>query len=470
VREYREPFVGGGGVFFKARFNHGLERFWLNDKHQGLMEVYRALVERPEEFARLCRQIEPARSDDEMTEVGPRGGKPVNKRLYDEFHRVAFEGDPSKCDQAYRYFFVNRTVHGSGQVNYDIPSRLFFSNPEGWNVTAGDQLEGAARALAGVKVTCGDYSSLFEAPGEDVWIYADPPYVVNSGLHPTSQLYQHSFTMEDHRRFAETVKRCKHKVTISYDDDGDGLVRELFPGSEGFFVVESGWSYCGTTSGRKENGKELLICWNYRPETIPGRILTLAPVFEDEECDLTEAETELRERYEDELRQCFRYFLRAGEILHDIQQNRLYRPEGTFAEYLRRVWGMSQPHAYQLINSCILVNSLKMLTMVSILPSSERVTRELLRIKDESGDNTDMDRVAEVWSELVSEHKETGAPITAKLVRSKVNEAIGYEPAVPRTNLDDFKTIWAKCSPQERAEITGVVLGVRKEQPCPLAI
>jgi DNA adenine methylase len=457
VREYREPFVGGGGVFFKARFGHDLERFWLNDKHQGLMEVYRALAERPEEFMRLCREVGPARSDDDLTEAGPRGGRPVNKRLHDEFHRVAFEGDASRCDQAYRYFFVNRTVHGSGRVNYDIPSRLYFSNPDGWNVTAGDQLEEAARALAGVKVTCGDYAELFEAPGEDVWIYADPPYVVNSGLSPSSQLYQHSFTMEDHRVFAEAVKRCEHKVTISYDEDDGGLVRELFPESEGFFVVESGWSYCGTTSERKENGKELLICWNYRPDTVPGRIL--APVFEDEECDLTEAEAELREQYEDELRQCFQYFVRAGEILCNIQQKRLYRPEGTFSEYLRRVWGMSQPYGYRLINSYILVNSLKMLPIGSILPETESITRELLRIKDASGDNTDVVRAAEVWSESVSEHKETGVPITAKLVRAKVNEAIGYEPVPSRTFLDTFELKWPTLSLRERARIKEIVNG-----------
>jgi hypothetical protein len=342
-------------------------------------------------------------------------------------------------------------------VNYDIPSRLYFSNPDGWNVTAGDQLEEAARALAGAKVTCGDYAELFEAPGEDVWIYADPPYVVNSGLHPSSQLYQHSFTMEDHRVFAEAVKQCKHKVTISYDDDGGGLVRELFPESDGFFVVESGWSYCGTTNEKKENGKELLICWNYRPDTVPGRILT--PVFEDEECDLTESEAELRERYEDELRQCFRYFLRAGEILHDIRQRRLYKPEGTFVEYLHRVWDMQKQHAYRLIDSYLLLNSFNLSPMGDKLPDSERVTRELLRIKDASGDNTDVSKAAEVWSEVLSEQKETGVPITAKLVRAKVNEAIGYAPVPPRTFLDALKLKWPTLSLQEQADIKEFVNG-----------
>lgn len=47
LSEYREPFVGGGGVFF------GLEkqcRSWINDINMGLVAVYKALRDRPKEF------------------------------------------------------------------------------------------------------------------------------------------------------------------------------------------------------------------------------------------------------------------------------------------------------------------------------------------------------------------------------------------------------------------------------------
>ena len=38
--EYREPFVGGGSMFFELGFC--FERAWLNDLHPGLMAVYEA--------------------------------------------------------------------------------------------------------------------------------------------------------------------------------------------------------------------------------------------------------------------------------------------------------------------------------------------------------------------------------------------------------------------------------------------
>ena len=154
-------------------------------------------------------------------------------------------------------------AYGSGRVNYAIPSRLSFGSHAGWNIVATDKLEQAAAAIQGVRLTCGDYRVLLEEAGEGVFVFCDCPYVVNSYLPPSSQLYQHSFTESDHFDFADAVKACKHKVMVTYDDDDEGLVRSLFPKSE-FWIEELSWTYTGTTEKRKRHGRELLIL-NYEP-------------------------------------------------------------------------------------------------------------------------------------------------------------------------------------------------------------
>ena len=102
------------------------------------------------------------------------------------------------CDQAFRFFVCNRMGFHSGRVNFEIPSRQMFGSHTGWNMTATDRLELAAAALQGVNLSCGDYRPLLAAPGENVWLFIDPPYVMNSYLDRTSQLYEHSFTEQDH--------------------------------------------------------------------------------------------------------------------------------------------------------------------------------------------------------------------------------------------------------------------------------
>lgn len=251
--EYREPFVGGGGIFFGID-GIGKSR-WINDMHPGLIAVYESLRDRPVEFIKMCKDI-PAHQPGEKEVSTKRDGKKYNERLGKIFDKVRLD---INCDQAFRYLFVNRTVW-MGRVNYDIPSRLYYSVPEGWNIVKTDRLEQAATHIVGTTISCGSYLKLLKAPGDDVWIYADPPYVVNTQMTRQDQQYQHNFTLEDHENFVEAAKACKHKICISYDDCD--LVREWFSDSR-FTIHEEEWKYSGTNLEKKKTGKELIIT-NYQ--------------------------------------------------------------------------------------------------------------------------------------------------------------------------------------------------------------
>jgi len=246
-KEYREPFVGGGGIYFAV--NPNIHRRWINDIHPGLMSVYWNLARCPDEFIKKCKNILPIQPG-ELEVSTKKEGKKYNARLGEVFKRLAL--DDKEC-QALRYFFINRTVW-AGRVNYNIPSRLYYSNPTGWNIVNGTRLEEAAKHIKGTIVTEGDYLPLLEASGEDVLIYLDPPYLVNTKMPKTDQQYQYNFSLEDHQEFAAAVLSCKHKVCISYDD-GE-MVRELFKGMN--FHTEE-WVYSGSSLSKKKTGKEVLI-------------------------------------------------------------------------------------------------------------------------------------------------------------------------------------------------------------------
>jgi DNA adenine methylase len=256
--EFREPFCGGGGVFF--RIDPSVKR-WINDKDEHLMQVYFALRDRPEEFIALCREIEPQKAGEPLCSSRP-GGKPLwNARLKKWFDYFA---DNDECDQALRYFFIHRTVW-AGRVRYDLPSRMYFSNPAGWNIVKTNKLEQVAKSLQNTIITNDEYYQILETPGLDVWIYVDPPYYVNTKLDKNSQLYKHNFSKEDHIVLAENVKKCNHMVMLSYDDDKEGFIRSLY---NGFYIHEEKWVYCGTSSANthdktKKTGNELIIT-NYK--------------------------------------------------------------------------------------------------------------------------------------------------------------------------------------------------------------
>src|SRR5262249_17134647 len=129
-KKYREPFVGGGGVFFAVSQN--VTR-WINDAHAGLTSVYLALRDRPQQFIAACRAI--ARDDDRES----------------RFNQFVADADG---DQALRYLFLNRTGFFSGRVR---EGRMSFGSPGGWRLIHTAVMERAARRLAHVRLTCGDF-------------------------------------------------------------------------------------------------------------------------------------------------------------------------------------------------------------------------------------------------------------------------------------------------------------------------
>jgi len=268
-KEFRSALVGGGGLFFNIPIS---KKRWINDINTNLMSVYFALRDRPNDFIKKCKEIETEKKGEPRRPSRKNGRILYNARLGEVFD--SFVKD-DKIDPALRYFFLNRTGW-AGRVNYKLPSRFYYSNPEGWGIINSNRLEDAAKIMKGVEITCLDCRVLLSRPGNDVLVYLDPPYVKNSYLSKTSQLYENNFKKKDHELLAEAVHECKHKIIMSYDDDKDGLIRSLY---SDFNIYNEEWKYSGTSSAtgqsnKKKIGKELIIT-NY------SSIQQTVDIFED---------------------------------------------------------------------------------------------------------------------------------------------------------------------------------------------
>ena len=185
---YREPFVGSGAIFWTIPIT---TKRWINDYNRNLIAVYEALKARPKEFVERCNAIPPATADEPM--VTKRSGIRYPRRLLETFEQ--FKRDEG-MDRALRYLFVNRCAW-NGRVILDQKrlSRTYFSNPDGWNTELLDKLAEAAEIVAETKITCSDFEELFDEPGDEVFIFADPPYLNDTELDQSGKLYEHGFTM-----------------------------------------------------------------------------------------------------------------------------------------------------------------------------------------------------------------------------------------------------------------------------------
>jgi DNA adenine methylase len=102
-----------------------------------------------------------------------------------------------------------------------------------------------------------DFADLIADTRCPALLYLDPPYYVKG-----NDLYQHGFTIEDHRRLANALRNTEHAWVLSYDDCHE--VRQLYNWAN---VESLQVNYSITACKEEGTGKrmsrtksELLIC------------------------------------------------------------------------------------------------------------------------------------------------------------------------------------------------------------------
>jgi DNA adenine methylase len=229
--EYREPFVGGGSVFFnkdKSQFNI------LNDIDEELIITYRVMQD-PQKRDALLKLIS-------------------NEIATKERWREVFEFIPTnEIEVAFKYYYLNRTSF-SGKLS--SPAWGYREKrslpPERWH----EKLIPCGQMLDGVDLLCRDFKEIIEQEprGNSVLMFVDPPYFKPS----KKKHYRHGFELADHLRLLECLKDTKHKFILTYEDVPE--VRELYSWAN---IHDVSFSYrvdnSAINQGARKTGTELII-------------------------------------------------------------------------------------------------------------------------------------------------------------------------------------------------------------------
>ncbi|MBH8602055.1 DNA adenine methylase [Thermoactinomyces sp. CICC 23799] len=229
--EYREPFFGGGAIFFgkpKAKIN------WINDKDYSVYAFFKIVRDYPDDICKFVLSIKP--SIEIWKEI--RSIKPQNE-----------------LEVAYKFLFLNRT-------NY---SGIITANPIGgikqksnWKIDCRwnpemlcKRIKECSSKLQNVKITCLDFEELILAPGKDVFLVLDPPYYKKG-----HELYPVSMSHEEHVKLARLLKKTQHNFLLTIDDCEE--VKEIYQ-SVDFYVNQESWCYSINQGNNTKIGRELFI-------------------------------------------------------------------------------------------------------------------------------------------------------------------------------------------------------------------
>lgn len=238
IKEYREPFVGGGSVFLAIMgiFGTQIERYRINDLNRDLYCFWKYARDN---IGELVGEVK-----------GFKDGYPEGRELW---HFLRAEGNMrSEFDRAVRFFVMNRITF-SGVVDAGGYSQGAFEHR--FTESSIERLEKLGPILQGVEIYCEDYETLLHDEGEDTFIFLDPPYwsATESRLYGSKGKLHTSF---DHERFADNMRKCNHRWLITYDDSAK--IRELFGFAERIeWSLQYGMN--NYKQGKAERGNELFI-------------------------------------------------------------------------------------------------------------------------------------------------------------------------------------------------------------------
>lgn len=242
MREYYEPFIGGGAVLF------GLQpsRASINDANAELVNLYGIIRDHPDE---LIEAVKRHRNSEEY---------------YYEL-RALDRGDDylllSPVERASRILFLNKTCfNGLFRVN----SQGHFNVPFGDYANPGIVDAAVVRAVSGylnaarVAMTCLDFEEALKVAGEGDFAYLDPPYDPVSDTSSFTGYNVGSFGREDQRRLkvacdSLTSRGCGLLLSNSATD----FIRKLYADYD-IVEVKASRTINAIASGRGKVG-ELLI-------------------------------------------------------------------------------------------------------------------------------------------------------------------------------------------------------------------
>jgi len=252
--QYREPFFGGGSIGLQLlKDRPDMKSIWINDKDIGISCLWTSIINYIDDFKECVNAFKPSVEQFHQIKEELRALKAMPKqrrKVVDigfkklVIHQTSYSGLGTKS---------GGPLGGEKQESeYKIDCRW---SPKGICKKAScihDQFhfislrdgDFSAVSLHDNCCTNFDFEELIISNETKALIYLDPPYFVKGNA-----LYQESFTVNDHQRLADLLKKTDHTWVLSYDDCDE--VRSLYEGWADFHSVDVKYSITAT---KKEDG------------------------------------------------------------------------------------------------------------------------------------------------------------------------------------------------------------------------
>lgn len=240
-KEWREPFLGGGSMSICMSKKYPDKPIWVNDLYFPLYNFWTVLQKDGDNLSDAILAVKKTLND---------------TTAKDKFNECLSEmKNQNSFDAAMSFYILNKCSYSGLTENSTFSVTASRANFSEMNI---GKLKGYSRIIKNWKITNIDYAEVMLAPGEDVFVFLDPPYDIKDFLYGTNRKMHSSFVHSD---FADNVDKCPHKFMITYNVNDYLLERYKA------YNLDKWKLQYGMVHRKEGNLKEELLITNYNKES-----------------------------------------------------------------------------------------------------------------------------------------------------------------------------------------------------------
>jgi DNA adenine methylase len=212
-RNYFEPFIGSGAVFFYVKSKLKPNKVILSDTNEELVNCFVVVRDKPSELVELLLNHRKKHSKEYYYAV-----RSIEVDRLDNVNRAA------------RLIYLNKTCfNGLYRVNSKGQFNVPFGDYENPSIFDKDMLFQASQLLQGVHLQVMTFEKVVDFAGKDDFVYFDPPYIPLSKTSSFTRYSKSDFSMKEQKRLSEVFRILDSRgcfVMLSNSDHA--LTRELY--------------------------------------------------------------------------------------------------------------------------------------------------------------------------------------------------------------------------------------------------
>ena len=243
IKEYREPFLGGGSMAIEFTKQFPDSPVWVNDKYVYLYNFWMQLQKNGDDLSDVLQAVKLENSTEDKA-----------RELFN-----AAKTDIGKADffrQAVLFWILNKCSYSGLTENSAFSASASRQN---FTVRGAKALAEYSSMIQHWHITNLDYTDVMMdelSEPKDSFIFLDPPYMINSFLYGSNAELHKGF---DHELFSRTCRECPHQWMLTYNVKDE--ISDMFQGfHQRNFKITYGMQH------RRDNRKEELLITNYNVE------------------------------------------------------------------------------------------------------------------------------------------------------------------------------------------------------------